>query len=117
MEGVDGAALEGLDRILDEAGFVQRVGMDHDLNVVIVGDRQAIVDGRGRRAPVLVQLQRAGAGLHLLDEALRQRRVALAGKSEIHRKVVSGLDHPRDVPGTRRAGRGERAGGRPRATP
>ena len=39
VEGVDGAALERLDRVLDEAQFVQRIGVDHDLDVVIVGDR------------------------------------------------------------------------------
>ena len=39
VEGVDGAALERLDRVLDEARFVQRVGVDHHLDVVIVGDR------------------------------------------------------------------------------
>ena len=40
VEGVDGAALERLDRVFDEAGFVQRVRVDHHLHVVIVGDRQ-----------------------------------------------------------------------------
>ena len=68
VEGVDGAALERRDGVLDEAGFVQRVGMDHHLHVVIVGDREAAVDRRRRGAPVLVQLQRAGAGVdHLLQ--------------------------------------------------
>ena len=59
VEGVDGAALEGGDSVLDEARFVQRVGVDHHLHVVIVGHRQRAVDGRGRRAPVLVQLEAA----------------------------------------------------------
>ena len=34
VEGVDRAALEGGDRVLDEAGLVQRVGVDHHLHVV-----------------------------------------------------------------------------------
>ena len=31
VEGMDGAALEGGDRVLDEAGFVERIGVDHHL--------------------------------------------------------------------------------------
>ena len=104
VEGVDGAALEGLDRVLDEAGFVQRVRMQHHLDVVIVGNAEAIVD-RGRRgAPVLVQLQRAGAGLDHLDQRGRARGVALAGNAEIDRERVERLDHPPHVPGAGRAG-------------
>ena len=68
MKGMDGAALERLDGILDKARLVQGVGMDHDLDVVIVGNRKTIVD-RGRRgAPILVQLERTGAGLDHLDQ-------------------------------------------------
>ena len=115
VEGVDGAALEGGDRVLDEAGFVQRVGVDHHLHVIVVGDGEAAVDRRRRRAPVLVQLERAGAGADLLDQRGRLRSIALAGKAEIHRKAVGGLDHPRDVPGAGRAGRGIGAGRRPGA--
>ena len=55
--------------------FVQRVGVDHHLHVVVIGDREAAVDGGGRGAPVLVQLQRAGAGLdHLHQRARASRR-------------------------------------------
>jgi hypothetical protein len=39
VEGVDGAALEGADGVLDEAALVQRVGVEHHLHVVVVGDR------------------------------------------------------------------------------
>ena len=38
VEGVNGAALERGDRVFDEARFVQRVGVDHHLHIVIVGD-------------------------------------------------------------------------------
>ena len=115
VEGVDGAALERLDRVLDETRFVQRVGVDHHLDVVIVGDRQAAVDRSRRRAPVLVQLERAGAGLDLLDERRGLGGVALAGEAEVHRIGVGGLDHALDVPGAGRAGGGEGAGRGPRA--
>src|SRR5476649_1026148 len=37
----DLAALEGLDGVLDETAFIERVGMDHHLHVVFFRDRQA----------------------------------------------------------------------------
>ena len=50
------------DRVLDEAGLVERVGVDRHLDVELVGDlRGSAVDGRGRGAPVLVQLEPDGA--------------------------------------------------------
>jgi hypothetical protein len=88
VEGVDGAAAEGRDGVLDEARFVQRVGVDHHLDVEPVRDREAAIDGAGRRAPILVQFQRAGPGAHHLLKRGRQRGVALAGKAEIHGKAV-----------------------------
>ena len=97
------------DRVLDEAAFVQRVGVDHHLHVVLVGDRQAAVDRRRRRAPVLVQLQRAGAAQHHLLQRRRQRGIALARQADVHREGVEGLDHARHVPRSRRAGGGQRA--------
>ena len=109
MKGVDGAALERLDGVLDEAGFVERVGVDHHLHVVVVGDREAAVDRRRRRAPVFVQFHRAGAGLDHFLERRRPRSIALAGKAKIHRKAVGRLDHAGDVPGAGRAGGGEGA--------
>ncbi len=109
VEGVDRAALEGRDRVLDEAALVQRVGVDHHLDVVIVGDRQAAVDRRRRRAPVLVQLQAGGAGLDHLDQRVGPGGVALAGDGDVHREGIHRLDHAGDVPGAGRAGGGERA--------
>jgi hypothetical protein len=48
MKGVDGASADRRHRVLDEAGFVQRVGVDHHLHVEVVGDGNAAIDGRGR---------------------------------------------------------------------
>ena len=112
VERVDGAALEGPDRVLDEARLVERVGVDHHLHVVIVGDRETAVDGGRRRAPVLVQLERAGAGPDLLDQAFGARGVALAGQSEVHRESLGRLQHAADMPFTRGAGGGIGAGRR-----
>ena len=95
--------------------FVERVGVDHHLDVMVVGDGEAAVDRRGRRAPVLMQFERAGAGLDLLDQRRRLGRIALAGEAEVHRIGVGRLDHALDVPGAGRAGGGEGAGRGPRA--
>ena len=91
--------------------LVQRVGVDHHLHVVVVGHRQRAVDGRRRRAPVLVQLEAGGAAQDLLDQRLGLRGVALAGEGEVHREGVGRLDHARQVPGAGRAGGGGGAGG------
>src|SRR5882757_3591353 len=93
VEGMDGAALERRNRILDEARFVQRVGVDRDLNVELVGDRQTCIDGSRRRAPILMKLETASPGLDLLDKRVGGRSVAFAKKTEIHRKCFSRLQH------------------------
>ena len=90
--------------------LVERVGVDHHLHVVIVGDGKTAVDRRRRRAPVLMQLQRAGAGLDLFDQRRGLGGVALASEAEVHRKGVGRLDHARDMPGARGAGGRESAG-------
>ena len=94
---VDGAAADGGERILDEAGFVERVGVELDLKVEVVGDLQAGVDGRRHRAPVFVDLQAEAAGLHLLDDRGRLVRIAAAEKAEIDRPMLGGLQHLADI--------------------
>ena len=89
--------------------FVQGVGVDRDLHVHPVGHGQAVVDRGGRRAPVLVQLQPAGAALDLLLDAGRLAGVALAEEAEIHRQAFGGLQHAADMPRARRHRGGERA--------
>ena len=84
--------------------LVERVGVDHHLDVVVVGNRQAAVDRRRRRAPVFVQFQRTGAGLDHFLKRRRTRGIAFAGKTEIDGKVIGRLDHTGNVKRSRRAG-------------
>ena len=86
--------------------------MDRDLDVRLVGDGEAAVDGGRGRAPVLVQLEPAGTRRDLLAERLGQAGVALAEQADIDRAGLERLQHPADVPGPGRAGRGGGAGGR-----
>ena len=69
VEAVDRPALDRRDRVVDEPALVERVGVDGDLDVVLVGHRQAGVDDGEGGAPVLVELQAAGAGLDLVARA------------------------------------------------
>ncbi len=51
VKGVDIAALEGGDRVLDKTGFVERVGVDRDRDVELLGDPEAGVDRRTAWCP------------------------------------------------------------------
>src|SRR5439155_21543780 len=77
-----------------------------------VGDRQAGVYGRGGAAPVLVELQPAGAGPDLLLQGARQAAVALAQEAEVDGQALGRLQHALEVPGARGAGGGLGAGRR-----
>ena len=64
---------------------------------------------------ILVQLEAARAGQHLLDQHLRRARVALAQQAKVDRPCLRRLQHPRQVPGAWRAGGGIGARCRPGA--
>ena len=86
--GMDRTILEGGDRVLDKPRFVQRIGVDRDLNIKLLGNRQRIVDyGRGR-APVFMQLEPHGAGSHLFLQRFFPGGVPLGEESEVERQVL-----------------------------
>ena len=74
--------------------FVERVGVDRDRDVELLGDAEAGVDRRRGRSPILVQFQSAGAGLDHLDQRPRVRSIALAEEAEIDRQALGRLQHP-----------------------
>lgn len=104
--GVYGPPFERGDGALDAARLIQRVRVDRHLHIVCLGHGEAGVDCRGRRAPVLVQLEPHRAGLDDVVQALRRRRVAFAREPDVQRKPVRGLQHHPEVGGRRRAGGG-----------
>src|SRR5262245_37182420 len=71
VKGVDSSGLESGDGIFDEAALVQRVGVDGNLHVHVIRDREAAIDRTRRRTPVLMKLETARASLDLLNETLR----------------------------------------------
>jgi hypothetical protein len=58
MVGMDGPSLHGSDGIIDKARFVQRIGMNGNSNIMIIGKTQTCVNGRWRSTPILVELQK-----------------------------------------------------------
>src|ERR1700687_2228431 len=70
--GVNRPAGNGGDGILDEARFVERVGVNGHLDVVPVGHAQAAVDGGRGGPPIFMKLQAASPGLDLLVQRARQ---------------------------------------------
>src|SRR3546814_10000343 len=59
-----------------------------------------------------MHLEAGGARLDLLGKRFRAGGAAFSRKDDIHGKGLEGLQHAADVPGTRRAVGGDRAGGR-----
>src|SRR6201981_238777 len=100
MKCMNGPALESGDCIFDEAAFIKRVGMDKNLHVHVIRNRQATVNGGGRRTPVLMKLQAACPGLDLLNQTNGRARVALTEKAEVHGEGIGGLEHPLNMPRT-----------------
>ena len=97
--GVDAAAVDRGQGVLDEARLVEGVGVQVDLYARRVGDRQAGVDRGGRRAPVLVQLESRCAAAQLLPHGVRVDGVALAEQQR--RSAASGRAPRACGPGAR----------------
>ena len=100
--GVDDAAFHGGDGVFHVTGFVERVGVDGNLHVHLVGHGKRGADDGGHGAPVLMDLEAAGAGLYLLAQGLFVVGVALAENAEIHGQSFGRLHDAVNVP---RAGR------------
>ena len=99
----------------DDPGDSLFIVRDGRVKVVLVGDGEAAIDGGGRRAPVLVQLEADGAGLDLLAQRPRLARIALAEEAQVHREGFGGFQHAVQVPCARSAGGGGCSGSRPGA--
>jgi len=88
VEGANATTGHGGDGVLHKAGFVERVRVDGDLRVGLVRHVQAVADGRGRGAPVFVQLEANGPGVDLLVQRIGQAGVALAEEAQVHGEGV-----------------------------
>src|ERR1700676_3309587 len=92
---VNDPACDRRDGVLHEASLVDGVGVDGYLYIHVIADAQAGVDSSRGGAPILMQLQPAGAGAYLFDERLSRARVAFSEETKIHRPRVGGFEHSR----------------------
>ena len=99
---MDYPAFHGGDGVFHVTGFVQGVGVDGDLHIHLVGHGKRRADDGGHGAPVLVDLEAAGAGFDLLAQGLFVVGVALAENAEVHGQGFGGFHDAVNVP---RAGR------------
>ena len=84
--GVDRPPGDRGDRVLERHRLVDRVGVDHDLDVVRVGNPKRLVDHGRVRAQVLVDLE---PGRAPLERGLQRRRARGRSRDEGH------VDRPR----------------------
>src|SRR5262249_40367625 len=113
VKSMDGSALECSHGVFDKTALVQRIGVDRDLHIQVIGDRKTAIYGSRSRTPVLVKLQAARAGFDLLNKTGGRACIPLGENTEIYRERVGSLEHSLNMPGSGRAGRSSRARRRP----
>ncbi len=100
VEGVDRPAVEHPEGVLDGQALVEAVGVQGDLDVVLLGHPQRGVQRAGVRSHVLVHLEAAGAAL---GEGLHQRGLvgggAPAEEADVDRPGVEGVEGVPQRPG------------------
>lgn len=90
---VDSTVLESSNGLLDKARLVESVSVDKALDIKLIADGQAGVDGSRCASPVLVKLKTTGTSVDLLAKSLRGRIVSFAGDTDVDREGVTGLKH------------------------
>src|SRR5262249_49623901 len=91
VKGVDSSTFESCDRIFYKTALVQRVCVDEHLDIHVIGDGKAAIDGGGGSAPVLMKLKAARPSLDLLNQTRRQACIAFAEETEIDWKGIGSL--------------------------
>ena len=93
MIGVDGASVYGGNGIFHISAFVQRIGMDGYLYIVLVGCCHRGTDGSRCASPVFVNLDSAGAGYDLFVNRFGYRAIPLAQQADVHGQSFCRLEH------------------------
>src|ERR1043166_7620580 len=106
MVGMNRAAFDGGEGGFDETRFVEGVGVNGHLDILLVGDAEAAINSRRCRPPILVELAADGAAQDLFRQSGRQRGVSFARETEVERQAVGGLEHHAKMMSAGRAGGG-----------
>ena len=88
VEGVDRAAGDRSEGTFDVAGFVERVGVDRNLDATFVRDSQTRVDGCWGGAPVFVEFEAGDPTAELLVQGGFRGSVPLAEKRHVDRPLI-----------------------------
>ena len=94
---MDRTPLHRSDGVVHVAGLVERVGVDGNGAVIVIGEAQRIVDHSGRRAPILVQFETDRTRLKHVHQSTVSGGVALAAESKVQREIVGCLQHHLDL--------------------
>src|SRR5450830_2193150 len=106
MESVDGAILERRQGMLKKAALVERVAVDRHLHIELVCHGQTVIDRSRCGAPILMQFQTNGTGMHLFFQRCWQADVTFAQEAQVHRESICCGQHGMQMPGSRSTGRG-----------
>mmetsp|Transcript_24303 Transcript_24303/g.37461 ORF Transcript_24303/g.37461 Transcript_24303/m.37461 type:complete len:405 (+) Transcript_24303:486-1700(+) len=115
--GMNRSILHGCQTSLTARAFVERIGMNRHLNIVLLRHAQTIVNGRRRGAPILVQFEPTCTRFNGIDQALRFGRVAFPRKPKVQRQTIGSLHHHAQMRGRWGTRRGTRPGSRAGPTP
>jgi hypothetical protein len=92
--------------VLNETGFVQGIGVQGHLHVMLLGYAEGAINGCWCASPVFMKFEAYGAGFDLLAQGVGPGRISLAEKTEINRQAVRRFEHPVNIPWPRRTSRG-----------
>src|SRR4029077_4589971 len=105
VKRVNRSALESSDCIFDETALVKGVGVNENLHIHVIRNRQPTIDGAGRCPPVLMKFEATRPRFDLLNEARWRACVSFAEKAKVDGKAIGCLQHLLNVPRTRSTGR------------
>ena len=103
VEGVDGTAFECGNRVFHIATFVQGVGVDGYLHVILVSYAQASADSVRSCTPVFVNFEGANASFNLFNQssftsALTSSSLTFTHQTDVQRHSFHGAQHLLNVP-------------------
>jgi hypothetical protein len=82
--GVDCPVLESSDSGFNEAGLIEGISVNEDLDVQFIADSKTGIDSGWCRSPIFVKLQPTGPSHDLLTKACRRTVVSFTRYPNVH---------------------------------